>query len=494
MSQLLKKFALLTACAALAFCFAARPAQAQMVEPSGVGEHLLFAYWSVDDGMNTNINIHSPLNVTGGIAPDKNVVYVRVRSDAFDRNIVASFNICLNAADSWTATLSEEGLMVMDEGGCDGDLRDLASNPSNQNVPTPTMDGDPVDLGATTSGYIEAWLNPANTLKDDKGMGAPDADHNPEDGSARYISGSAMLVSPMSGFSSSYNATALSMCGNVKTDAAGTLVSQEAPKTIKEALDLTRDRAANTLPATDGVAGGTFSGDDGNGCWHVKTNLIDDPEDTGTEIDQDKSVDTAGDPIVMALGDAGASGGGDRDLLIGRWTAIDDDHVMSHTKVVLTFPRNDLNEADGTSDPVSIHIYDDMGTVAGRSFGLELTMGVNMCTFGGMDMMDKLSCNGTEVTSLGGATSGEFRIFNNHLKNAVAGELPELSNQTPAEALPAIGLVCSYFEGTDGKQYDQITSVQWIDVDRDGNDGDPADGTGNQDDGTGFTDTGLDDF
>ena len=28
----------------------------------------------------------------------------------------------------------------------------------------------------------------------------------------------------------------------------------------------------------------------------------------------------------------------DKDLLTGRWTAINDENVMSHTKVVLTFP------------------------------------------------------------------------------------------------------------------------------------------------------------
>ena len=36
----------------------------------------------------------------------------------------------------------------------------------------------------------------------------------------------------------------------------------------------------------------------------------------------------------------------------------------------------------------------------------------------------------------------------------------------PAESLGAIGLVFSYFEGTNGMKYDQVTPIQTIDVDR----------------------------
>ena len=491
MSQLLKKYALLAACAVLALCFITRPAHAQMVVPGGIGEHLLFGYWSTANYTNTNVNIHSPLGVTGAIAPDKNVVYVRIRSAAFDRNTIASFNICLNAGDSWTATLSEEGLMVMSAGGCDGDLRDLPMGDANVNIATPE-EGEMVDLDTDAdTGFIEAWLRPANALKDDT-LG-PDTDHNPEDGSARPISGTAMLVSPMSGFASSYDAVALNMCGNQIAEIDDTTdvlaaIDGEEPKTIAMALALARDDAA-----ADGttVASGTVDGDDGNGCWHVLTGFTDADADADT-LAMDTPLDAAGDPINMALGDAGAMGGGDRDLLTGRWTAIDDDNVMSHTKLVLTFPWNLLvaGEATGTPDPVSIHIYDDMGTVANWASDLKLNMGVNTCMFGGMDMMDMFSCNDTEV-SLEGAMSGEFRIFNNRVQADGVGELPELGNQSPDEALAAIGLIFSYFEGSDGKEYDQVTPVGWIDVDRDGDDPDNANAP---DTAAGFTDTGLDDF
>lgn len=458
MSQLLKKYALLTACAALALCFATRPAQAQMVEPGGTGEHLFFAYWTTDNYTNTSVNIHSPLGMYGADDPDKNAVYVRIRSDAADRNVVTSFMICLNPGDSWTATLSMDGLMVMDEGECDGDLRELGATPLDQNVATPTMDGDPVDLGSATSGYIEAWLNPVNALID-----GADEGFNPDNAMPRFISGTAMLVSPMSGFSSSYNAVALSGCGNVTTapTAAG------AGTTIYNALGI----------------GGTADddNDDGNGCWHVVVDTSTPPVNPATNV--------AGSPITLALEAQ------DRDLLTGRWTAINDENVMSHTKVVLTFPVPHLSVSDGTSDPLTLHIYDDMGNLIDRSTDLTLPMGVNTCMFGGsmhddMDMhdddmhmmMSMFSCNDKEV-ELGDTMSGEFRILNNRAISdpmRTGGEVGGLGTlaadasayaeaaQNPAESLNALGLIFSYFMGTDGVEYDQVTPIQWVNIDNDG--------------------------
>lgn len=448
MSQLLKKFALLTACAALALCFTARPAQAQQVEAGGAGEHLFFAYWSTANYTNTNVNIHSPLGVTVGAAQPKNVVYVRIRSAAADRNTVASFNICLMAGDSWTATLSMDGLMVMDPGECDGDLRDVGSNPGNMNVDTP-MEGEMADiLGETDSGYIEAWLNPRNSLMDDTNFTkAPDADFSPENAQPRAISGTAMLVSPMAGFSSSYNAVALNMCGN----RAGTVASPTGnPTMISESLFGSITNIADNTATTE-TGDAVNPGDDGNGCWHV---FQDDP---GTPANE---ADAMGAPINAALM------GQTKDVLTGRWTAIDDDNVMSHTKLVLTLPVNHFNFANGTSDPLSLHVFDDMGSIVLHSVGVNLPMGVNTCMF----MSGMVSCNGDEVGSLGDAMSGEFRIHNNIApeRPARVGENPD--SQTPAESLAVIGLVFSYFEGSDGMQYDQVTSLQWIDVDRDGND------------------------
>ena len=468
MSQLLKKYALLAACAALALCFITRPVQAQMVMDGGAGEHLFFAYWTTANYTNTNVNIHSPLGVRGADNPDKNVVYVRVRGTAPDRNTVVSFRTCLYPGDSWTGTLSEEGLMVMDAGECDDDLMDYGSNPGNQNV-SPPVAGEMVDLGDTDSGYVEAWLVPVATLKDSP----VDTDHSPENAMPRYISGTAMLVSPMSGFSSSYNAVALGMCGNQDDDTP-------AARTIKAALD-SDDETANEDPEFTET-------DDGNGCWRVRSDDADVDDDADGE-----QMETMGAPIMTALM------GENKDFVTGRWTAINDDNVMSHTKLVLTFPQTHLGVSDGSSDPLSYHIYDDMGVIVDRGIDLMLPLGVNTCMFMPMmeatddtdAMMSMFSCNDEDVAELGDAMSGEFRIFNNKMIGtpdavgerggleapaADASTATEVA-QNPAESLNAIGLVFSYFEGTDGMEYDQTTPIQWIDIDKDGTGTDDTSGT-----------------
>ena len=157
-----------------------------------------------------------------------------------------------------------------------------------------------------------------------------------------------------------------------------------------------------------------------------------------------------------------------------------------------------------------------------------LDMNVNMCMFMSAGMMDDgmmddgmmddgmmddgmmddgmpmLSCNGMMVGELDGM-AGEFRIFNNTLDGQVdANEDETLADgdptnepnfvssdgaergglgilrekmadgdgdggadaggQVPAEALNAIGLVFSYFMGTDGMQYDQASPIQSISI------------------------------
>ena len=446
MSQLLKKYALLAACAVLALCFITRPAHAQTlpdpgaaVAPGGTGEHLLFAYWSTANYTNTHVNIHSPLGKTASSFSDpKNVVYVRVRTTAPDRNVVVSFNICLLPGDTWTAALSMDGLMVMDEGGCDGDLQELSTaNLGHQNLEMAPMMEEMVDLGEADSGYIEAWLNPGSTLQDDTGVQEPDGDLAPDDANPRNISGTASLVSPMSGFSSSYNATAFVGCRIVGTD--GDLIDTD---------DTTADvTEANAI-----------------GCW---------VRDDNDNVDVPAATATTQPLLQRALEDQ------KKDWLTGRWTAIYDDNVMSHTKIVLTFPENHLNRADGSGpDPISIHVLDDMGGVALADFGLSLGMGVNTCMIGMMGddmmgddmmgddmMMTMLSCNDEEIGEID-AMSGEFRIFNNTMAEDGKVKVPESPTAVvPAEPLSAIGLVFSYFEGTDGNQYDQVTDLQWIDVD-----------------------------
>ena len=481
MSQLLKKFALLTACAVLALCFATRPAHAQTIASGGTGEHLLFAYWSTANYTNTNVNIHSPLDVRDS-GETMNVVRVVIR-DAMGEG-AADFKICLKPGDSWTATLSMDGLMIMDGGDCDDSVYHAAGSRTSGATSTPMM-GEMMAIDAD-SGYIEAWLAPTGGLVDDSVRCSPagtnclaaggfDTDLAEENATPSFISGSAMLVSAMSGFSSSYNAVALMGCGA----SAGTII---------------------------GGADGTVA-DDGNGCW-----VIDAADD--------------GAPINTALSTL------DMDLLTGRWTAISDMNVMSHTKVVVTFPVG--NETDGYhqlnhtvvdgdeetagTDPVSVYAFDDAGNISAMGTAM-LGMNVNMCMFDMMDMdddhdhgddmdmgdgmtspdmhdddmdggMPMLSCNGEMVDTLEGGMAGGFRIFNNNAdgdaddadpsdglqisgENADDGEEAEGlgvatvaadsdSGQVAAEDFDAIGVVFSYFMGTDGMQYDQATPIQSI--------------------------------
>ena len=492
MSQLLKKYALLTACAVLALFFTMRPAHAQSVNDGGTGEHLLFTYWSTANYMNTNLSIHSPLGVRN-TGEAMNVVRVKVR-DTMGESL-ADFKICLMPGESWTAAMAGGMLTVVDGGRCDDKAKQ--DDPSRTTTPTDTealFSGMPISLGAD-SGYFEAWLAPTAGLKDDtvacsveevdleadsnrdctEGVGF-DVDTSPDDATPTLISGMAMLVSPMSGFSSSYNAVALTGCGR-KATASG---------------DDTR------IGMTD---------DDGNACWHVEY----------TDADDTEPNDTAGAPIERALMAQS------NDLLTGRWLAINDDNIMSHTKLVLTWPVNNLNyeadealpedpdestqDAEGT-DALSIFAFNEMGDIALENRELMLDMNVNMCQFmpagsmmddgmmddGMMDdgMMDDgmpmLSCNGEMVGELDGM-AGEFRIFNNVAvdvrprtqtgsppagimsdnflyDDGTEGDADDLGpiSQFPDASIAAIGLNFSYFMGTDGVEYDQATPVQSIDI------------------------------
>ena len=398
MSQLLKKCALLAVCAALALCFTTRAAHAQAVAASGTGEHLIFPYWTTDSDTSTLVAVRSPLGLRTSTADETmNVVKIMVRDDMGEQAV--SFNICLTPGDSWTAMLSADGLMVGDAGGCDANV---AQSPGDRGTPatsTPAA-GAMLSLGDAMSGYLEAWVAPTSGLIDNSvpctatgancvAVGGPDTDLLPENATPRYIAGVATMVSATSGFSSTYNAVALTGCG---------VSGSSAP-----------------------IAA---AGDNGNGCWQTN----------GAAAD--------GAPITTALN------GLNQDILIGRWTAISDANVDSSTTVVLTFPVNHLNykgtltDADGEvegTDPVSVLAFDDAGQIAIDSREVMLGKNVNMCMFGmsmdddmstgddmGDDMGDAtgddmdsgpmLSCNGTEMGALDG-TAGEFRIFNNKLAN-----------------------------------------------------------------------------
>ena len=97
------------------------------------------------------------------------------------------------------------------------------------------------------------------TLKDDTLLNdLPDKDLNPENADSSPISGTAMLVSPMSGFSSSYNAVALTDCDIMPAD----LVFDDAD-----------DEDTLGVQLSTGVAGTADDDMDGDGCW--TTTMVD---------------------------------------------------------------------------------------------------------------------------------------------------------------------------------------------------------------------------
>lgn len=500
MSQLLKKYALLTACAVLALCFATRPAHAQTVSNDARGDHLLFGYWSTADGTDTQVAVHTPLGVRDS-GEMGNVVRLLIRDTMGE--LLAHFKVCLTPGDSWTATFSMmegmSGLMVGDEGKCDANTQPPgATRVTPAPLDTP-MKGEMVSLGTAMSGYLEAIVAPNDGLLDGTtpceetaspttaaavcgasgvdATGGNDADSNPDDTDPRDITGAAALVNAMSGFSSNYLPVALDGC-----------------------------------VANAGVAEAYT--DDSDGCWTTGP--------AGTLV-------TDGTSIMNAL----AAG---QDLLTGRWTAIDDDNVMSYTKLIVTLPVQHLNHTtknvheetvDGT-DPLSIYVFDEDGAIALKNHMVMLDMNVNMCKFArgmmhdddmgmdddmhdhGMDDgdmhdddmgmgggMPMLSCNGMDVGEING-TAGEFRLFNNNADivdaegmlsdynatltgtqtddgteaddysvdddsdTATAGVQP--GGQKAAEGLGAIALNCSYFMGTNGLNYDMASMGQWIDL------------------------------
>jgi hypothetical protein len=482
MSQLLKKYALLAACAVLALCFATRPAHAQMVSTDARGDHLLFGYWSTADGTDTQVAVHTPLGVrdSGEIG---NVVRLLIRDTMGD--LLAHFKVCLTPGDSWTATLSMmdgmSSLMVGDEGKCDADTQPPgATRVTPAPIDTP-MKGAAVSLGTAMSGYLEAIVAPNDGLLDGTtpcagptavannpggicgasgvdAQGGDDDDNAPDDTTPRDITGTAALVNPMSGFSSNYLAVALDGCVD--------------------------DEAAD---ATSG-----FRADDSDGCW--TTGAADSRVTDGTSL-----------MGVLAKG---------QDLLTGRWTAIDDDNVMSHTKLIVTFPVQHLNhtttnvheETVNGTDPLSIYVFDENGGIALKDHSVMLDRNVNTCMFGRDmdhdghehgDEMPRLSCNGDNIGEIDGM-AGEFRLFNNNADivdangmlndydsatdgkqtddgteaddystandtdSATTGNQP--GGQKAAEGLAAIALNCSYFMGTDGLNYDMASMGQWIDL------------------------------
>ena len=145
------------------------------VAPNGVGDLLLFAYWTTQMSRDTLLAITNTSNMD-------RTVHIRMR-EGMASGDVGDFTICMSGGDVWTAAITSDG---------DGKSRLLIGNPaSGASCGGGTLSGDELPLGAHTFGYLEAYTIDAM------------------DGGADSLAGVATIVSPSEGFASSYNATAL---------------------------------------------------------------------------------------------------------------------------------------------------------------------------------------------------------------------------------------------------------------------------------------------
>ncbi len=488
MSQVLRPYVLMAAWAAVAWSFAPPAADAQTPyhEPRGVGEHLLFAYWSVEDDTNTNVAVHVPRGVRSMASEEKPSVAQLVVRDRMGK-IATEFKICLMPGEAWTATLTAAGLRVGDPGECDERIHQGGGTRTGKLVVTPKQ-GEVVTLGTATSGWLDVWLTPAKALKD-----GPDEDTEPDHANANFfLDGEATLVSPGAGFASSYDAVALRSCGDWVNILGDSWFDSETGQKGYRAWSIAPtypDRTPND--ATDDRV------DTGDGCWTMDKdgNGVVGEEKTGSSALWDEI-----DPVSQGLRVGPPSYFAARNTLVGRWTALSDANVQTHTKVVLTFPQTPLRyegkNAEGVkvmgTDPVSVLVFDTEGGVALDSREVELAQDVNVCTFlpagseAAPGLLPGLSCNGKLVGALQG-TSGGFRFFNHTavtldgagtvtnagteasgfgIKQPTAGDGSNAARPAGGQVpdakyrFPVVGLVFSYFRGTDGAAYDQVKPLK----------------------------------
>ncbi len=487
MWQVLRTYVLLAAWAAVTGSFAPPAVEAQTTTSKGYGEHLLFAYWSAEAGTSTNVAVYRHLGVRGTASEEKPLVAQLAVRDPMGK-IATEFKICLMPGDSWTATLTGAGLRVGSPGECDERIHQGGGTRTGKLVVTPKQ-GEVVALGAATSGWLDVWQTPANALKD-----GPDEDTEPDHARRRpdywRIGGEATLVSPGAGFASSYRAVSLRGCGDwINTTASASTDENDYLNALVRAV----------YPHHTGTTEGDV--DTGDGCWTIDKN-------GDNVVDRKLPDDPYGydefEPIEEALTNQGTNI--EKNLLMGRWTALNDEHVQTHTKVVITFPQRPLRyegkntegaEVKGT-DPLSILVFDEAGEVALDSRKVEIGRNVNVCTFRPVGMeaapdMEAapaagLSCNGERVGALNGATSGSFRLFNQKamqmnaagtvtndgteatgfgIKRSVAGDAnyPAVAGggQAPDAwyRFPTVGLVFSYFRGHGWRAVRPSRAVEW---------------------------------
>lgn len=227
MRKFLRKSALLVVLLAVAVCGATRQAAAQpQVTPNGVGDLLIFGYWTTQEERDSLFAI---TNVFGG--DTQRFVHFRIHEGVNSAD-VRDFTICLSPGDVWTVAITStgegtSGLSIGDPGSCDSAVAGAGFNAP----PSPGAPGDrPLSLAADF-GYISAYT-----------MGV-----SPEDlasgGGDDTLMGVGTLISVANGFSSSYNATSLvgfnAISAGARLDSttgAGTLLGVGTRGAIERAL------------------------------------------------------------------------------------------------------------------------------------------------------------------------------------------------------------------------------------------------------------------
>lgn len=439
MGQFLRKRALAAVLSAAVLVGLAQPAVAAtfnptyptQVTPNGVGDLLIFGYWTTVD----RDSLVAITNAFGG--QTQRFVHIRIR-EGVDSVEVANFTICLSPGDVWTAAITSTGagtsaLLIGNPGSCDDAVL------GGQGLTPPPAPGDPpLDLG-TDFGYITAYTLECSTNLGGLGLcpGLGTAPNGNDDGGDDTLMGVATLVSATAGFSSSYNATSF-----IGFDAINESAS------IRNANNTGRAHSLYTTilgGAPTVVAGAT-------------------PISAGS----------ARTDVANALAN---EGGVSKELLMGRWTAAT--IFNSSTDVVLTFPTGDYPGVVVGGDPVSIWIFDEDENFNFSPRSVILDWEVNICRFRNPSVTEsgdtEFTCNGRaglggpagrSVQGPGGTfESGWFRFINNNdringgIGDGTGVEFDNI-NAIPDSAFPVIGLVFSFFQGTQGI-FDQSYPIQW---------------------------------
>lgn len=408
------------------------PTYPTQVTPNGVGDLLIFGYWTTAD-RDTLVAI---TNAFGGQA--QRFVHIRIREGVASTE-VTNFTVCLSPGDVWTAAITTAGpgvssLQVANPGSCD------AAVLGGQGItPPPAPTDPPIGLNANF-GYITAYAIECSANISPLGLcpSAPIPPAGNDDGGDDTLMGTATLVDATAGFSSSYNATSF-----IGFDAINESANvRNANNTGRAHLLYTM--VSGGVPAV--VAGPT-------------------PISTGS----------ARSDVANALAN---EGGVSKELLMGRWTA--STVFNSSTDVILTFPTGDF---PGVVDPVSIWVFDEEENFNFSPRSIVLDWEVNICTFQNPSVTatgdTEFSCNGNN-TNLGGTggqsvqgpggtfQGGWFRIINNNdllpfgIGDGTGVEFDDI-NAIPDMAFPVIGLVFSFFEGVSGI-FDQAYPIQWASV------------------------------